>query len=32
MITFTTSGGTQNSGVGGSGTQFGMDNICLAFT
>ena len=28
-ITFTTSGGTANPGVSGSGTQFAMDNICL---
>lgn len=31
-ITFTTSGGTKNAGVGGSGTHFAMDNICLSFT
>ena len=28
-IIFTASGGTKNSGVTGSGTQFAMDNICL---
>ena len=28
-ITFTTSGGTKNVNVGGSGTQFAMDDICL---
>jgi hypothetical protein len=31
-ITFTTSGGTQNPVVVGSGKHFGMDNICLSFT
>ena len=31
-ITFTTSGGTHNAGVTGSGTHFSMDNICLQFT
>ncbi|CAF1496276.1 unnamed protein product [Adineta steineri] len=31
-VKFSTSGGTKNANVGGSGTQFGMDNICLSFT
>lgn len=29
-IVFTTSGGTKNSGVTGSGRQFAMDNLCLS--
>ncbi len=29
---FTTSGGTQNPNVTGSGTHFAMDNLCLSFT
>lgn len=31
-ITFSTSGGTKNSGVTGSGTHLAIDNICLTFT
>ncbi len=31
-IKFTASGGTKNPVVSGSGTYFGMDNICLSFT
>lgn len=31
-IKFTTSGGTLNSAVTGSGTHYAMDNICLSFT
>ena len=31
-VIFTTSGGTKNSAVTGSGTHFSMDNICLTFT
>jgi hypothetical protein len=30
-IVFSTSGGTKNANVAGSGTQFAMDNICLNF-
>lgn len=30
-VIFSTSGGTKNANVGGSGTHFGMDNICLSF-
>jgi hypothetical protein len=31
-IIFTTSGGTQDPNVGGSGTYIAVDNICLSFT
>jgi hypothetical protein len=30
-ITFLTYGGTKNANVGGSGTHFAMDDICLSF-